>query len=144
MDRRIRERIAMGVPLEVSELEADGPLAVSQLWVLARSYSKLRHRSSPRREPAEHRRFERLKIHCVRKAVARGPDLFLVFLDPGFPHLWLIYHRVERNLLHIPVAIGLGQPDRRDNGPFQARTAHVQVPPSRREIVLIPAMATSA
>ena len=128
MDRRIQERIATGLPLEVSELEADGPLAVSELWVLARIYSKLRHRSSPRREPDEHLRYETLKIHCVREVIAREPELFLVFLDPGSPHLWLIYHRLERNLLHLPVAIGIEQPAKRENGSFQEQPTRDQDP----------------
>lgn len=120
------ERIVAGLPFDVEEIEADGRLDVSTLWTLARAYSRLRHRTSPKREAAEHRRFDGLKTYCVRLAVSREPDLFLVFVDPGTPHLRLVYHRVERTMLHLPIAIELRPDAHRENGAFGKGTSHDQ------------------
>jgi hypothetical protein len=100
----VTERIAAGLPADLADLARDGPEDVAQLWLLARAYSRLRHQTSAR--PGR-MRLEALKAHCVRRALAREPGLFFVFVDPSWPHLWLIYHRVERNLLHVPVTIDL-------------------------------------
>jgi hypothetical protein len=99
--------IAPGLPRAIEDLEFDGPRNSSELWNLARIYSRLRHRTSPRKHPVEHGQFSDLKSHCIRLALARDPTGFLVFADPGSPHLWLIYHRVERSVLHLPVEVGL-------------------------------------
>jgi hypothetical protein len=99
------ERIEAGLPLSVEELEADDSRGTSELWLFARAYSRLRHRS---RSSCERREFETLKVHCIRSALAREPLLFLVVDDPGISHLRLIYHRAERNLLHVPIGIDLG------------------------------------
>ena len=96
--------IAAGLPQTVDELHADGPHEVSMLWLLARSYSRLRHKTAAR---TTRKRLDALKAHCLRLALAREPDLFLVFVDPGMPRLQLVYHRVERNLLHVPVTTDL-------------------------------------
>jgi hypothetical protein len=105
----VRDRIAAGLPHSAEELEADGPRDVVELWLLARAYSRLRHRTCPRRHPREHQRLTLLKAHCVRLAVTREPGRFLVFPDPGRPHLWLVYHLLEKNLLHLPVTTDLGK-----------------------------------
>jgi hypothetical protein len=100
----VRKRINAGLPLEVEGIEADGPWKVADLWLCARAYSRLRHKTG---SPRERQRLETLKNHCIRVAIAREPGLFLVFVDPGHSHLWLVYHRVERNLLHVPVSVPL-------------------------------------
>jgi hypothetical protein len=100
----VRKRIKAGLPLAVEDIEAEGPWQVADLWLCARAYSRLRHKAKP---PREQQRFATLKIHCIRVALARDPGLFLVFVDPGFSHLRLIYHRAERNLLHVPVNVDL-------------------------------------
>jgi hypothetical protein len=100
----VMDRISGGLPLAVEELDAEGPHDVAQLWLLARAYSRLRHKTSPRRNRSL---IELLKTHCLRRALTRDPDLFLVFVDPGLPHLRVVYHRDERNLLHIPVTVDL-------------------------------------
>jgi hypothetical protein len=100
----VRERIAAGLPESGEFLEANGHVETAELWLMARAYSRLRHRTS-RWNLEGRRRFEILKDQCVRLAVSRDPDLFLVFADPGKSHLVIIYHRVERNLLHVPLAV---------------------------------------
>jgi hypothetical protein len=97
------EPITASLPNSVDQLEERGLLETEQLWVLARAYSRLRRRTSPRRDARQRERFEILKRHCVRLAVARSPDLFLVFVDPEFRHLLIVYHRVDRSLVHVPV-----------------------------------------
>ena len=52
------ERIEAGLPLSVEELEADDSRGTSELWLFARAYSRLRHRS---RSSRERREFETLK-----------------------------------------------------------------------------------
>src|SRR5215467_4733413 len=101
----VLKRIEAGLPCSVKELEADGPRGASDLWLFARSYSRLRHRTH---SAQERQRLETLKHHCIRSALAKEPMLFMVVLDPAFSHLWLIYHRAERNLLHVPLTIDLG------------------------------------
>jgi hypothetical protein len=101
----VLERIAAGLPCSVEELEADGPRDTSELWLFARSYARLRHKTHL---APERRRLETLKHHCIRAALAREPTLFIVVVDPGFSHLRLIYHQAERNLLHVPLKIDLG------------------------------------
>jgi hypothetical protein len=98
------ERIAAGLPRTFKELAANGPHQVAELWLLARAYSRLGHKTPPGRD---RRQCESLKTQCVRLALATEPDLFLVMVDPGLTHLWLIYHRVERTLLHVPVKFNL-------------------------------------
>src|SRR6478609_1069712 len=98
----VTERIAVCLPAPGERLEEIGPLETGELWLMARACSRLCHRTSPRRSPEERERFETLKHQCIRLAVARDPDLFLVFVDPGHRHLVIIYHRVERTLLHVP------------------------------------------
>ena len=120
------ERIVAGLPFDVEEIEADVRLDVSTLWTFARAYSRLRHRTSPKREAAKHRRFDRLKTYCVRLAVSREPDLFLVFVDPGMPHLRLVYHRVERTMLHLPITTQLRPDAHRENGAFGNGTSRDQ------------------
>lgn len=110
MDRHTIERMPSQLPLEISDLEAGGPLTVAELWSLARFYSRLRNRSSATKKPRDRERYEAMKFHCVREVIARERGLFLIFLDPESPHLWIIYHRIEQNLLHILVAIGIERP----------------------------------
>ncbi len=98
-------RIRSEPPLVVDELESEGALGVRELWLLARRSSRLRHRTPP--GPAR-RDLEALKARCLRLALAREPDLFLVMIDPGMTHLRLIYHRADRTLLHVPVTTDLG------------------------------------
>jgi hypothetical protein len=93
------------LPDAVEGVEQLGPVEIAELWLLARAYSRLRHRTSPRRQPERRQRFEALKVHCISLAVARSPQAFLVFVDPGFRHLVVIYHRVDRTLLHLPKAV---------------------------------------
>jgi len=109
----VRDRIAEGPPCSAEELEAIGPLDVEELWLLARAYSRLRHRTCSRKHAKEHGRLCLLKAHCVRLAVSQEPGLFLLFPDPGRPELTVVYHRVERNLLHVPATTQLGQPEQR-------------------------------
>jgi hypothetical protein len=99
----VSERIAASLPDAIEHVEKDGPIA--ELWLMARAYSRLRHRTSPTRHPEQRRRYENLKSHCIRLAVTRAPEAFLVFADPGNQHLLIIYHRDERTLLHIPLAL---------------------------------------
>lgn len=101
----VTERIAAGLPRAVEELEPQDQHDVSELWLLARAYSRLRHKAPS--VGHERERLERLKLHCLRTALAREPEQFLVMVDPGLSHLRLIYHRVERNLLHVPVTVDL-------------------------------------
>jgi hypothetical protein len=99
----VKQRILAHLPDSVEGVERHGPLEIAELWLLARSYSRLRHRTSPRRHPERRQRFETLKAHCISLAVSRAPDLFLIFVDPSYRHLMVFYHRVERTLLHLPV-----------------------------------------
>jgi hypothetical protein len=101
----VLERIAAGLPCSVEELGAGGPRDTSELWLFARSYSRLRHKTH---SDGERRQLETLKHHCIRAALAREPTLFIVVVDPGFSRHRLIYHRAERNLLHVPLTIDLG------------------------------------
>ena len=101
----VKQRIAAYLPHKVEDVEKNGPVEIAELWLMARAYSRLRHRTSPVRHPERRQRFEALKLHCIRLAVARAPAMFLVFVDPGFRHLAVIYHRVERTLLHLPLAV---------------------------------------
>ena len=102
----VTEQIAAGLPFAVDELAGDAAHEVAKLWLLARTYSRLRHKTSARQPWA---RLEALKIQYVRLALAPKTRLFFVFVDPGMPHLRLVYHRVERNLLHVPVTTNLRQ-----------------------------------
>ena len=101
----VLERIAAGLPDSVEEIEADGLRDTSELWFFARAYSRLRHKTP---SAQEQQRLETLKHHCIRAAVAREPTLFIVVVDDDSPHLRLIYHRTERNLLHAPLTVDLG------------------------------------
>jgi hypothetical protein len=101
----VKQRIAASLPYSIEDVERDGRVEIAELWLLARAYSRLRHRTSPRLEPERRRRFELLKLHCIKLAVARAPEVFLIFVDPGYRHLVLIYHRRERTLLHLPVGV---------------------------------------
>ncbi len=98
------ERVAAGLPPSAEEIDARGPWDVSELWLLARAYSRLRHRS---RRPNERRCWASLKDYCIRAAVIRAPHLFVVAIDAGMPSFRFVYHRAERNLLHIPTSIEL-------------------------------------
>jgi hypothetical protein len=98
------ERIEEGLPPSVEELDAGGPWDISELWLLARAYSRLRHRS---RTPDERHGWASLKDYCIRAAVACEPVLFVVASDPGMPSFQFVYHRAERNLLHIPTSFEL-------------------------------------
>src|SRR5262249_12562775 len=98
------ERIRAGLPPSVDELDAGGPWDVSELWLLARAYSRLRHRS---RTPDERRGWAWLKDYCIPAAVARDPDQFVVAIGPGMPSFRFVYHRAERSLLHIPISTEL-------------------------------------
>jgi hypothetical protein len=101
----VKQRMAAYLPHKVEDVEKDGPVDIAELWLMARAYSRLRHRTSPVRHPERRQQFESLKIHCISLAVARAPAMFLVFVDPGYRHLVVIYHRVERTLLHLPLAM---------------------------------------
>jgi hypothetical protein len=101
----VKQRMAAYLPDAVEGVEKHGPLEIAELWLMARAYSRLRHRTSPRRHPERRQRFETLKAYCVNLAVTRAPALFLVFVDPGYRHLVVIYHRSERTLLHLPVDV---------------------------------------
>ena len=101
----VSQRIAAGLPSSVEDVDADSPRKTSELWLFARAYSRLRHRTGAARE---RRLLEVLKYHCIRAALASEPTLFIVVVDPGCPHLRLVYYRAERNLLHVPLAIDLG------------------------------------
>ena len=101
----VSQRIAAGLPTSVEAVDADPPRKTSELWLFARAYSRLRHRTGAAQERGL---FEVLKYHCIRAALASEPTLFIVVVDPGLPHLRLIYHRAERNLLHVPLTIDLG------------------------------------
>jgi hypothetical protein len=98
------ERIQDGLPPSVEELDAGGPWDISELWLLARAYSRLRHRS---RTTHERHGWASLKHYCIRAAVSREPGLFIVAIDPGMPSFRFVYHRAERNLLHIPASVEL-------------------------------------
>jgi hypothetical protein len=98
------ERIEAGLPLSVEEIGTECTWPVAELWLLARAYSRLRHRS---RAPDERQGWASLKDYCVRAAVAREPGLFVVAIDPGMPSFRFVYHRAERSLLHIPISIEL-------------------------------------
>jgi hypothetical protein len=98
------ERIDAGLPPSIEELGAGEPWEMSELWLLARAYSRLRHRS---RTPDERRVWASLKDYCIRAAVAREPGLFVVAIDPGMPSFRFVYHQAERSLLHIPASIEL-------------------------------------
>jgi hypothetical protein len=98
------ERIEDGIPPSVEELDAGGPWDTSELWLFARAYSRLRHRS---RTPNERQGWASLKDYCIRAAVAREPGLFVVAIDPGMPSFQFVYHRAERSLLHIPASVEL-------------------------------------
>jgi hypothetical protein len=100
----VKARIAAGLPHKIKDVEAKGRLRVHELWLLARAYSRLRHRTHARKRPAEHDRLAGLKTFCVRLAVARDPTGFLVFRDPGWTDFWLIYNQRDRTLLHLPLA----------------------------------------
>ena len=96
------ERIEAGLPPSIEKLDAGGPWDTSELWLLARAYSRLRHRS---RTADERQGWASLKDYCIRAAVAGGPDLFIVATDPGMPSFRFVYHRAERTLLHIPTSV---------------------------------------
>jgi hypothetical protein len=100
----VADWLSTGVPLSVEVIADREPWSVSELWSLARAYSRLRHRTCPRREPAAYQCWSTLKTHCVRLALSRCPERFLVFRDPGKPQLWLIYSLDERRLLHLPAS----------------------------------------
>src|SRR5262245_20123626 len=100
----VKQRMAAYLPHKVEDVEKDGPVDVAELWLMAQAYSRLRHRTSPVRHPERRQQFEALKSHCISLAVARAPALFVVFVDPGYRHLVVIFHRAERTLLHLPVA----------------------------------------
>jgi hypothetical protein len=87
----------------IDELDEGDSHPTEELWHLARTYSRLRHRH--RRDPDGRERFEDLKVNCLRRATTREPELFLIFIDPGFPHLLIVYHQVERTFLHVPLAV---------------------------------------
>lgn len=93
------------LPGTVDSVEECESLSTKELWIRARTFSRLRHRASPRREPEKRREYEALKLHYLRHATLREPNIFLIFIDPGFPHLVLVYHRFERNLLHVPLEV---------------------------------------
>lgn len=93
------------VPGTFDELEEGDPLETRELWIMARIYSRLRHRTSPSRDPEKRQQFEDLKLRCLRRAIALEPTLFLTLPDPGFPHLLIIYHHAERTFLHVPLAV---------------------------------------
>jgi hypothetical protein len=116
----VKQRMAAYLPDAVEGVEKHGPLEIAELWLMARAYSRLRHRTSPRRDPARRQRLERLKAHCINLAVTRAPALFLVFVDPGYRHLVVFYHRTERTLLHLPVVVWsqrAGDPGAANNSP---------------------------
>lgn len=96
------EHIAAGIPRSVEDISARGPSDASELWLLARAYSRLRHRS---RSSNERQGWASLKDYCVRAAVTREPRLFVVAVDPGMPSFRFVYHREERNLLQIPTSV---------------------------------------
>lgn len=98
------ERIEAGFPPSVEDLAAGGPWDTSELWLLARAYSRLRHRS---RSPNERRGWAALKEYCIRAAFVREPGLFIVAIDPAMPSFRFVYHRAERNLLHISTSVEL-------------------------------------
>lgn len=97
-------RTAEFLPCTVDSSEECESLPTKELWFRARTYSRLRHRTSPRRNSEKRRRYEALKLHYLRRATANEPDAFVTFADPGIPHLLVVYHRIERTLLHVPVA----------------------------------------
>jgi hypothetical protein len=101
----VKQRMSAYLPDAIDCVEKHGPIEIAELWLMARAYSRLRHRTSPRRHPERRQQFESLKAHCISLAVARAPQLFLVFVDPGHRHLVVIYHRVDRTLLHLPVTV---------------------------------------
>ena len=98
------ERIRAGLPPSLDELDSGGPWDVSELWLFARTYSRLRHRS---RTPDERQAWASLKDYCIRAVVTREPDLFIVAIDPGMPSFRFVYHRAERSLLHVPSSVEL-------------------------------------
>lgn len=100
----VLERIRAGIPASLVEIDAGEPWEISELWLFARSFSRLRHRS---RTPDERRGWASLKDHCIRAVVAREPSLFVVAIDPGMPYFRFVYHRGERTLLHIPTSVEL-------------------------------------
>ena len=110
----VSERIKATLPDSIEHVENDGPIEVAELWLMARAYSRLRHRSSPQRYPERRARFEKLKTHCIRLAIAREPETFLVFVDPENQQLLIVYHRVERTLLHLPCTRWHGCLENRD------------------------------
>jgi hypothetical protein len=101
----VKQRMAAYLPDAVEGVEKHGPIEIAELWLMARAYSRLRHHTSPVRHPERRQQFEALKAHCISLAVARAPELFLVFVDPSYRHLVVIYHRFDRTLLHLPVAV---------------------------------------
>ena len=101
----VKQRMAAYLPDAVESVERHGPIEIAELWLMARAYSRLRHQTSPRRHQERRQQYEALKAHCINLAVTRAPASFLVFIDPSFRHLMVIYHRVDRTLLHLPVAV---------------------------------------
>jgi hypothetical protein len=96
------ERVVDGVPRSVEDIDTRGTSDASELWLLARAYSRLRHRS---RSSNERQGWASLKHYCVRAAITRAPRLFVVAIDPSMPSFRFVYHRAERNLLHIPTSV---------------------------------------
>jgi hypothetical protein len=101
----VKQRMAAHLPDAVESTETHGPLDIAELWLMARAYAGLRHHTSPRRHQERRQHYEALKAHCINSAVSRAPASFLVFIDPGYRHLVVIYHRVDQTLLHLPVAV---------------------------------------
>ena len=94
----VKQRMAADLPDAVESLEKHGPIEIAELWLMARAYSRLRHRhlASPpsRRGGSNTKRSRRI---CINLAVTRAPASFLVFVDPGYRHLMVIYHRDRSN-----------------------------------------------
>jgi hypothetical protein len=101
----VKQRMAAHLPDAVESVERHGPIEIAELWLMARAYSRLRHHTSPRRHQERRQQYEALKAHCINLAVTRAPASFLVFADPGYRHLVVIYHRDDRTLLHLPVSV---------------------------------------
>jgi hypothetical protein len=122
------ESVTACLPDALDAAEELGQLETDQLWLLARGCSRRRHRASPRRDASELQRWETLKRHCVRLAVARAPELFLVFVDPEFRHLLIVYHRIDRSLLHVPLEDFSPSPTTKDGGEKKLRPGRDPMP----------------
>jgi hypothetical protein len=99
--------IAPNLPTRIEEIAKAEHLGIEVLWGWARDYSRLRHRSQRRKRQGDVQKFEAFKTRCILLAVAREPDLFLVFPDPGRGDLWIIYQVKSRTLLHLPRTVKL-------------------------------------